>query len=69
MCKYKDVCSFYNKFKKRESLVWTSMIANYCTGSTQCARYETYEKQGLKELPSDLMPNGSFASKAFLSLP
>lgn len=50
-------------------MVWTSMIANYCTGSTQCARYETYEKQGLKELPSDLMPNGSFASKAFLSLP
>jgi predicted sulfurtransferase len=69
MCKYSDVCSFYKKFKKRESLVWTSMIASYCTGTTKCTRYETYEKQGFKDLPSDLMPNGSFASKAFLSLP
>ena len=69
MCKYIDVCSFYIKFKSKESLIWKAMIKSYCIDGVDCTRFNTYNKQGFKELPAEIMPSGSRASKAFLSLP
>lgn len=68
MCKYIDMCSFYIKFKNRESFIWKAMIKNYCIDGAECTRFHTYNKQGFKEFPAEIMPTGNRVSKVFLSL-
>ena len=69
MCEYIGNCSFYKEFSKKDSLMWKAMIKSYCDDGSNCARYRTYKSQGFKEIPSVIMPSGTSASKAFLSLP
>ena len=68
MCEYIDNCSFYLKFSARKSFVWKAMIQSYCKAETDCVRLKTYDAEGPKEIPAEVLPTGSYASKAFLSL-
>jgi hypothetical protein len=45
------------------------MIKNYCIDGAECNRFNTYNKQGFKDLSAEIMPSGNRASKTFLSLP
>lgn len=71
MCKYIEKCSFFENFSTKQSVVWKAMIKNYCEigAGDLCERCKTYERDGHKKMPAELMPSGTYASKAFLSLP
>ena len=69
MCKYENSCSFYQTFSSRESFIWKAMIKSYCDDGVECVRHKTYEVEGIKDLPSEVLPSGAHASKAFLALP
>lgn len=45
------------------------MIKNYCELGQGCERRNSYEEEGAKNIPAELMPTGKYASKAFLALP
>ena len=68
MCKYADSCSFYQEFASRASFIWKAIVKNYCDDGCECARRRIYETEGTKKLPATILPSGSHASKAFLSL-
>ena len=68
MCEFIDNCSFYTHFSSRESFIWKAMIQSYCNGATECIREKTYKVEGLKEIPKEMLPSGTYASKAFLAL-
>ncbi len=68
-CKFIESCSFFEHFAKRQSFVWKAMIKNYCEIGEWCERRKSYEIEGSKNIPAELMPSGTYASKAFLSLP
>ena len=71
MCEYKEKCSFFAVFSKKSSVVWKAMIKNYCDigAGELCERCKTYVLDDHKKIPAELMPSGTYASKAFLSLP
>jgi hypothetical protein len=67
-CPHKENCSFYEEFSRRRSLVWLAMVRNYCEDGSECERVKMYSTQERGKIPAELMPSGTFASKAFLSL-
>ena len=67
-CMHKKKCSFFEAFSGRQSLVWRAIIRNYCEGGAECERQRIYGSQGCRNVPAELMPSGTYASKAFLSL-
>ena len=69
MCKYIVHCSFFKEFSNRDSFLWKAMIKSYCDDGENCMRYKTYKIEGEKVLPATLLPSGTHASKALLSLP
>ena len=64
MCGHKETCSFYKKFSTRKSFIWKAMISNYCSDGSDCTRFQRYEQNGIIELPAELLPSGTLASKA-----
>ena len=69
MCKYIEECSFFKEFSSRNSFIWKAMIKSYCDDGSSCTRHKTYDKDGLKNLSSEILPSGTRASNAMLSLP
>jgi hypothetical protein len=67
-CMHMKKCSFFEAFSKRQSLVWQATIRNYCEGEAECERQRIYGSQDWENVPAELMPSGTYASKAFLSL-
>ena len=67
-CKHVNSCGFYRKFQGRESLVWKGMIKNYCDNGDECALRVMFDA-GQTPPSDDIMPVGTHASQAFLSLP
>jgi hypothetical protein len=67
-CPHKENYSFYEEFSRRRSFVWLAMVRNYCEDGSECERVKIYSTQEREKIPAELMPSGTFASKAFLSL-
>jgi hypothetical protein len=68
-CSLIKKCSFFEKFSRRHSFIWKAMIRNYCEGGAECERQKKYDSQDWENTPAEVMPSGTYASKAFLSLP
>jgi hypothetical protein len=68
VCKYIEKCNFFRTFSTKQSFVWKAMIKNYCELGEECVRRNSSEVEGIKNVPAELMPSGTYASKAFLSL-
>lgn len=69
VCKHRENCSFFKTFSTKQSFVWKAMIKNYCELGQGCERRNSYEEEGVKNIPAELMPTGTYASKAFRALP
>jgi hypothetical protein len=69
MCQFTEECSFFKEFSSKKSLLWKAMINSYCKEGNHCERNKRYQSEGSKKMPPQLMPSGTFASKAFLALP
>lgn len=68
MCAYIDKCSFYQEFANRDSFILKAMIKSYCNDGAECVWIKTYNAADFREIPAEVMPTVSYASKAFLSL-